>query len=338
MVEWKEADIMLSSKRTTPINAGGSSSQGSIVLEAALVMPVFIIVMFFFIYMVQMTLYSVQMNTLASSAVKQVSAHIYPVSLAVEQHSQQGSVSSDSGRESAFEWTMPKLSLADWAGQYTEGLPEPLAQWITDAVAKGEEPLHDLKNSAVEAVLDPVVKPLLRPFLQDTMLNEERLHVSGIIVPNLKTGKNPYFALEISYELPVKVPFSNRRVVLQAKAQERLWIGDTGELNDNADSEEQTEGQAPIILSKPEPAYAGSRTRITARIPEGTVANLTVYYKSGVSQAKFLGEASVNDDGIVEWQWLVGGNTTPGTWTFVVETPDGLRTTGEFVVESPSKK
>ncbi|AZK48313.1 pilus assembly protein [Paenibacillus lentus] len=330
---------MLSSKRIIRTETSDKASQGSMVLEASLVMPVFIIVMFFFIYMVQMTVYSLQMQIVASNVVKQVSAHIYPVALAVDKYSEQDAASGSdaSKQESVFDWSMPKLSLSEWAGQYADSLPEPLSRWILDAAAKGDEPLNDIKNSVLETILDPVVKPLLQPFVQNTLLREERVHVSRITVPDLKTGRIPYFGIELSYELPIKIPFSNRKVVLQARAQERLWIGDTGELRGYG-KEEQDEGQAPIILSKPEPAFAGHKARVSAKVEPGTVAKLTVYYKSGVSQAKYLGEASADEHGVVEWQWLVGGNTTPGTWTFVVETGDGLRTTAEFVVASPNKK
>lgn len=334
---------MPSSKRIIHIEASAGASRGSIVLEASLVLPIFIIVMFFFIYMVQMTVYSVQMNSAASNAVRQVSAHIYPAALAMEKHSRQMSESGGDGEDddvrgqgSVFDWSMPKLSLSEWAGEYADTLPEPLSRWTMDAAVKGEEPLNDLKNSMLEAALDPVVKPLLKPFLQDTLLSERRLHVSRITVPDLKTGKNPYFGIELSYELPIKVPFSNRKIVLQARAQERLWVGDTGELEAGG-NDEQAEGRAPVILAKPDPAYAGRKARVSAQVEPGAIVKLTVYYKSGVSQAKFLGEAAADDNGIVEWHWLVGGNTTPGTWTFVVETEDGLRTSAEFMVESPNK-
>ncbi|WP_460318157.1 TadE/TadG family type IV pilus assembly protein [Paenibacillus sp. YSY-4.3] len=333
---------MPSNKRIIHIEAADRASRGSIVLEASLVLPIFIMVMFFFIYMVQMTVYSVQLHSVTSNAVRQVSAHIYPVALAADKYSEpnNGNRKDDDGtleQGSEFNWNMPKLSLSEWAGQYADKLPEPLSKWVTDAAAKGDEPLSDLKNSVLEAVLDPVVKPLLQPFVQDTVLSERWIHVSRITVPDLKTGKNPYFGIELSYELPIKVPFSNRNIVLQARAQERLWIGDTGELETDA-SREQADGQAPVILTKPDPAYAGHKARISAQVEPGSTAKLTVYYKSGVSQAKFLGEASADENGIVEWQWLVGGNTTPGTWTFVVETEDGLRTSAEFAVESPNKK
>ncbi|WP_229753243.1 pilus assembly protein [Paenibacillus segetis] len=295
-------------------------------------MPIFIIVVFFFIYMVQMALITTQMHTVTSNAVKLVSSHIYPIALAVEAHTE----NAESNKEGS-DWKIPKLSLADWADQYAAKLPSPLSDWIREAAAKGDEPLQDMKNTVLESVLDPVMKPLLHPFLEETILNEDRLHVSRVIVPDLKTGKNPYFGIEVSYELPIKVPFTNRKIVLQSKAEERLWIGDTGELNQNSGEGENTEGLPAVILSKPEPAYAGHKTRVSARIEPGSTAKLTVYYKSGTSQAKYLGEATADASGTIDWEWLVGGNTTPGTWTFVVETQDGLRTTDVFEVVSPNK-
>ncbi|RCX20426.1 hypothetical protein DFP94_103151 [Fontibacillus phaseoli] len=311
-------------------------------LEASLVMPVFVMVIFFFIYMVQLTLFSTQMDSVASNVVRQVSAHMYPVALGVSNrteggatggdgHSPEGSVASPST------WNMPELSLSEWSDQYASELPSPLSHWISSAARKGEEPLQDIKNSISESMLDPVVKPMIRPFLNGTWLNEDRIHVSRVTVPDLKSGKSPYFGLELSYELPIKIPFTGRSIVLQTRAEERLWIGDTEELVDEDESgdDEGTKGQPAIILTKPEPAYAGRRARITAKIAPGTTAKLTVHYKSGVSQAKYLGEASANEDGTVTWEWLVGGNTTPGTWTFVIETEEGLKTTAQFNVESP---
>ncbi|MNW48802.1 TadE-like protein [compost metagenome] len=355
---------MLPNKRTSHIE--GSKAQrfrekgslGSITLEAALIAPVFVLVVFWFIFLVHMTLLSGQLHAAAANAVKQISAHIYPVAIAVEAQSSgqqetqtpvgetgQGTAplngAGDSRNKgtvsgnSPFSWRMPSLSLEEWAGQYAAKLPAPLSTWITDAARKGDEPLQELKTNAVEAVLDPLVKPMLRPFLQGTLLEEERLHVNRVTVPDLKTGKQPYFGLEVSYELPLKVPFSGRRMVLQTRAEERLWIGDTGELDSGAGSGDSQTGEAAVVVSKPDPAYAGHRATIVAQVAPGTSAKLTIYYKSGVSQAKYLGEATADDQGRIAWTWLVGGNTTPGTWSFVIETGEGLRTTAGFEVASP---
>ncbi|MEF2967077.1 TadE family protein [Paenibacillus sp. M1] len=336
-------------KRISRIN-NPRSLRGSIVLEASLVMPAFVMVIFLFIYMVQMTLISLQMQNVAAGAVRQVSAHIYPVALAVSgqvENAQEdgGQVSgkestngSDGKDNSPFVWSMPELSMQAWAGKYASALPSPLSEWVQSAAERGDEPLADIKNSVSESLLDPVVKPLLKPFMQGTWLKDERLHVSRVTVPDIKTGKNPYFGLEISYELPIKVPFTGNAIVLQARAEERLWIGDTGELNEDTGGTgngEGAEGEPAVVLAKPDPAYAGHRATIKAKVSPGTKATLTVYYKSGVSQAKYLGEATADENGIIEWKWLVGGRTTPGTWTFVIETETGLKTTEQFTVESP---
>lgn len=315
-------------------------SRGSIVLEASLVMPVFVIVLFLFIYMVQMTMLSTQLHTVAANSVRQVSAHMYPIALAVSQRNE-GTVQDENGPATISKATSSasyilNFSLSEWAEQYASGLPSPFSDWTRAAAAKGDEPLQHVKNTVVESVLDPAIKPMLRPFLEGTWLKEERLHVNWVNVPDLKTGKNPYFGLEISYELPMRIPLTGRSIVIQARAEERMWIGDTGELGPGGGGNgEGTNGQAAVVLSKPDPAYAGRRARIAAKISPGKRAKLTVYYKSGVSQAKYLGEATADEHGFLQWEWLVGGNTTPGTWSFVIETEDGVQTTETFRVESP---
>lgn len=327
---------MPSNERTTPINkiqqgfrGRLNNNEGSMVVEASIVFPAFIMFIFFLIYMVQMTVISSQLHTAANNAVKQVSTHMYPVALAISFKS------SDQDKEDKTGWDIPKLSLTEWAKQYSDSLPQPMSDWLLVAAAKGDVPLQDLKNIVSEAVLDPVIKPLLTPVLEGTLLNMDRLHVTQVIVPDMKIGNNPYFGIEISYELPIKVPFTHEKIVLQAKAEERLWIGDTDEQNSNAKDASTEDGQFAIVISKPNPAFAGHKAKIIAKIEPGSSAKITVYYKSGKSVAKYLGEQTSDDQGIVEWEWLVGGNTTPGMWTFVIETAAGKYTTEQFQVQSP---
>lgn len=333
--------MLRANKRISLINEQ-PGTKGSIVLEASLVMPLFVMVIFLFIYMVQMTLISTQMQAVAANAVRQVSAHIYPVALAfseskVGEGADSHEVEALPGKRSDG-WRMPELSLSGWASEYASKLPPPFSGWVQSAANRGDEPLQDVRGSLSEQVLDPALKPMLRPFLRGTWLKEERLHVHQVTVPDLKKGRNPYFGLEISYELPLKVPLTGRRILLRTRAEERLWIGDTGEQNGQGKEDGEGgsgQGKPASILSKPEPAYAGHRASVKALIEPGTEAKLTVYYKSGVSKAKYLGTATAGNDGIVEWEWLVGGNTTPGTWTLEIETEGGLKTTVQFNVESP---
>lgn len=300
--------------------------QGSIVLEASLVLPVFLFFVMFLIYIVQMTLVSTALQSTAGEGVKQLSTQIYPVSLVFTPTDSAGS-DSESG------WKIPELSLTEWAEEYASSLPEPLSDWVRTAATRGEQPLQEIKTSVIENVLDPAVKPLLKPFIETTLLDAERVHVNGISVPDLKNKTNPYFRLELSYELPIKVPFLSKPLRIQAAAAERVWIGDTGEGSSSSGGDADSAGAA-IVLSKPEPAYIGNRAIIKVKVEPGATANLTIFYKSGESSAKHIGWATADENGVIEWNWFVGTRTTEGTWTFVVETADGVKTETEFNVAS----
>jgi hypothetical protein len=326
---------MLRKQRIFPINRDlqwicgqKRCEQGSIVLEASLVLPLFLFFIVFLIYMVQMTLVSTALQTTASEAVKQVSAKIYPVSLAVDA----ASTKIDTAREPLDE--LPKLSVSEYASKFAEQLPPPISDWLESAVQGGQKPMEELRGRLTEAALDPVLKPMLKPFMEESILEYDRIHVTSVHVPSLTGTKDPYFRLELSYELPMKVPFLYRSIVLQAAAEERLWVSDTGEGTGTGDAADDKDEQHSIqLLVKPEPAVKGVYNLIRAKIEPGTSANLSVLYKSGQSTAQHLGWTSANAEGMIEWNWFVGTNTTPGQWSFVIETEDGQRMEVPFSVE-----
>lgn len=315
-------------KEGSPKKTGSSEKEmGSIVLEASLVLPVFLFFVMFLMYIVQMTLVSTALQSTAGEAVKQLSTKIYPVSLVFSPSDSAGSGGSESG------WKIPELSLTEWAEECASSLPEPLSDWVRAAAARGEQPLQEIKTSVLETVLDPTVKPLLEPFINTSVLDVERVHVNGVSIPDLKNKTNPYFRLELSYELPVKVPFLGKSLRIQAAAAERVWIGDTGEGSNSSGGDTDSAGAA-TVLSKPEPAYIGNNATIKVQVEPGATANLTIFYKSGESSAKHIGWATADENGVIEWNWFVGTRTTEGTWTFVVETADGAKTVTEFNVAS----
>ncbi|MNP44757.1 hypothetical protein D3C76_1386330 [compost metagenome] len=68
------------------------------------------------------------------------------------------------------------------------------------------------------------------------------------------------------------------------------------------------------------------------KVAPNSTAQLSVFYKSGESTAKYLGWSQADADGYIEWEWLVGTNTTPGTWPFMITTEDGERIEVMFTV------
>lgn len=303
-------------------------NEGSMVVEAAMVMPIFLLFVLFLIFMVQMTLYSTALQSTVSDTVKVVSTHMYPAALAAQKWNRNGEgeiiqESREPESRSTSNWSIPRLSLTDWSEKYASSLPSPLDDWVRDAVQKGEGPLQELQAEASQSILDVAVKPLLKPYVTTEMLEYERIHVTNLVVPEIKEGTRPYFGLQVSYELPMKVPFLNQSIVLEASAVERLWIGDTGEFGNGGEANESSAENAIIILEKPNPGVANKQGKIRAKINPNSSANLTIFYKSGKSSAKYLGWKQADSQGYIEWEWKIGVNTTPGSWPFTIQTDDG---------------
>ncbi|MEK4154582.1 TadE/TadG family type IV pilus assembly protein [Paenibacillus sp. FSL R10-2779] len=311
--------------------------EGSMVVEAAMILPFFLLFVLFLISIVQMTLYSTALQSTASDTVKSISTHMYPAALAVQKWGTSSEVSDDSGwddsdHSAGLNWTIPRLSLTDWGNSYAESLPNPLNEWVMSALESGEGPLQKLQAETSESVLDLAIKPLLKPYLTSDLLDYERIHVSNVIVPELNEGTCPYLGLVVSYKLPMKVPFLNQIIVLEASAVERLWIGDTGEGTTKEGNGTGQPEEFIEILEKPNPAVANKQGKVRARIPPDASASLSVFYKSGGSTAKYLGWKQADADGYIEWEWKIGVNTTPGSWPFVIQLDDGRSVEVMFTV------
>ncbi|MNO13029.1 hypothetical protein D3C76_26490 [compost metagenome] len=319
-----------------------SGCEGSMVVEAAMVLPMFLLFVLFLIFIVQMTLYSTALQSTASDTVKMISTHMYPAALAVQNREagkegdtaggSAGGGGASGAAGTSDKWSIPRLSLGEWSDSYVADLPEPIADWVRSAVKRGEDPLQKLQAEASEGGLDLALKPVMKSYLSTDWLEYDRIHVSNVIVPELKTGTRPYFGLVVSYELPMKVPFLNKRIVLEASAVERLWIGNTDAEGNEDSSGDGGEDSSIVILEKPTPGVANHQGRIRVKIPPNASASLSIFYKSGQSTAKYLGWKQADENGYIEWEWKIGVNTTPGTWPFVIQLQDGTSLEAAFTV------
>ncbi|MHA6531171.1 TadE/TadG family type IV pilus assembly protein [Paenibacillus sp. BAC0078] len=339
-----------------------AKDEGSMVVEAAMVLPMFLLFVLFLIFIVQMTLYSTALQSTASDTVKVISTHMYPAALAAQKWGTEGNGKAASGElgggtaagasgisgsgsssgnteaaggagSASGSWSIPRLSIEEWSESYVADLPEPIDEWVKSAVQKGEAPLQKLQAEASQSVLDLALKPVMKPYLASDWLEYDRIHVSNVMIPELKEGSRPYFGLVVSYELPMKVPFLNQSIVLEASAVERLWIGNTDQAGDKGGDGGAQEGNSSIvILEKPSPGVANHQGRIRVKIPPNASANLSIFYKSGQSTAKYLGWKQADANGYIEWEWKIGVNTTPGSWPFVIRLDDGTTLEATFTV------
>ena len=73
-------------------------------------------------------------------------------------------------------------------------------------------------------------------------------------------------------------------------------------------------GALAISLSVTSPASPGSTASTTARTAPRASCEISVTYASGPSEAQGLVPRSADASGSVSWSWIVGLNTTPGSW------------------------
>jgi competence protein ComEC len=73
------------------------------------------------------------------------------------------------------------------------------------------------------------------------------------------------------------------------------------------------------VISLTSPINAGSNASLNIQTLPGANCSITVYYKSGASQAAGLGSQVANSSGKASWSWKVGSRTSPGIWEIIVQ-------------------
>ncbi|WP_336788227.1 TadE/TadG family type IV pilus assembly protein [Paenibacillus sp. MMO-177] len=291
------------------VKARGSEN-GSMVLEAALVMPLLLMVLLLFLMMIRLCAVQMALQSAASQTVRQIATHIRPADLTFQKASSSipdlGSIG---------------LPLPDWGGAMAKDaagwLPAP-ADALASAVLEGSwQPVAD---AAATELGRGAVEPLLRQFADEAVLEKERLSLARLSLPDLKEKRQPYLTIEAEYEFPLSLPFLNRKIVLREQASERVWVSDAAPAKENAAGDATS---IQIVSIQPVPLRPGNKATVIALTSPGASASLTVNYKSGTSTAKHLGSATADANGYVRWTWLVSGNTTPGTWELTATSASG---------------
>ena len=77
------------------------------------------------------------------------------------------------------------------------------------------------------------------------------------------------------------------------------------------------------FVNAPITAARGLNATLQAKTAPNTSCSIVVEYKSGPSKAAGLVAKTSDGAGNVAWTWIVGGNTTPGTWPIIVTCGNG---------------
>ncbi|BBI32072.1 TadE family protein [Cohnella abietis] len=296
--------------RKAPINSnrGVTHSNGGVTLETALVMPVFLMFVFFLIFIIQTAVYSMALHGALSQTTRQAASAWYPISLALEQ------ARASEINQQVEHWNDKWLKVGETVSEYGKWLPSPIKEWAEQATSGN----FSLEQNAAKLAFGQ----LMQPFVDERVLNSSRITLTSIGLPDNDDRGKSYLSVEAEYALPFQVPFLNRKLVLRESARERVWIG--GSPSKSLLVEDGKEAfNVTFVSLDPNPVKPGRKATLVIRTKPGTAVDLSVIYKSGLSQAKHLGSAIADESGLVSWTWHVSGRTTPGEWGFQVTNGSG---------------
>jgi hypothetical protein len=193
---------------------------GGIVLEAAIVLPLFMSFVLVLIAIVQLTMFQINLKSVVTKTTKDVSSYLYVVSIitkhsqlkeAVTQYKDISTIlsSADNLIASGFE-IMNKDYASFKKNQAAQLIPTEIKEFLIEG--------NNLKNNAAKAYMDKFVID------QYSIIDSENLSVTKVNLPDLVDSTNPYLGIEVQYKVRLYIPFFTRDVVLREKSFERVWI------------------------------------------------------------------------------------------------------------------
>ncbi|WP_025028383.1 TadE/TadG family type IV pilus assembly protein [Caldalkalibacillus mannanilyticus] len=325
---------------------------GSIVLEAAIILPIFLCFMLFLTTLIRISIVDMALTQALSSGVKQVATQIYPVGVSMTQIK-------DPEKESTLTALYPTKS------QKVLELREAFVQGT---------------GAADRAILDNVFQPLFDTYIDDTVLRIENFQITQASLPNLRNRSEAYLAVEARYDMPLYLPFFNQTMTFKKKAVERVWIGETQaplptDMDPNRPSEKNkkerdshkqedegaedgsTEKQDPdssdidseegvskepppqeeieeedcfYLDSINSPVQRGKKVKILACGPPNQSILVTLEYQSGFVKSE---SCPTNAEGWMSCEIIIGGNSKEGAYEAIL-TLDEQEARGGFEVLS----
>lgn len=292
------------------LSLAGRSADGSIVVEAAIVLPLILFALAAFVLLIMLCAAQMALHQTASQTARSLASHMYPAELASVGIAGAAAGMMPAGAPMLPEWKEVAAEAAEW-------LPAPAGELASSALRGDWGPLVDLASTELGR---GIIEPMARQFAKESALKPERIGLAKLMLPDLNNKEDAYLSVTLEYEFPMKVPLLGRQILLRKQIRERVWVSDSvaASYGSKIGSKEDGVPQLQIVSIVPAPLRPGQKATVIVRTDPGQTVSLGVMYKSGASKAKHLGEAAADQEGYASWTWHVSGNTTPGIWELTV--------------------
>src|SRR5665647_377786 len=213
------------------------NSAGSIVIEASLILPIFLSFVLVLNSFIQISIAQVALQTAVSETTKQIATHMYPVSL-LYREAERKVKSSHTGMiiQQVIDQIIQTRSKAegteDFVAQYASFIPEPIVV-LLEWEKKERELLEESGQDTSQKVLDQTFNPLINKaftalvlqFADPKVIDYGHLKVIEVKLPNLAAESEAFIAIEAQYEISIPIPFFQQTITLRKRAVERVWKG-----------------------------------------------------------------------------------------------------------------
>ena len=194
------------------------NERGSVTLEAAVVMPFFILFIVFLIFMIRFALIDIAINQAASETAKNVATQVYPAKRLVDVAMDQ---LEPSGKYAEIIKDAKGIAEDIISGFEQLGLTEEFYDMVGSVGDAAEDAGNDAISSVASGVVQPLVLKELEPAIAIGFVEEDKVNVKRV---SMGEGFK-YIELVVEYEIELPIPFLDRTFKLQKKAYERLWTG-----------------------------------------------------------------------------------------------------------------
>lgn len=180
------------------------SEDGSLTLEAAMVMPFFLLFVVFLATVIRISVADMALRNAVNDTAEIVATHVYPAALAER---------------------AARSKLDDQVKAYTQGELDlnKASELVSGILDEFGINLMGHVNSIAGNALTPVVQSKFEQSTEDGFFKKDRLSVKVEAPSSFLSGQ--YIGIIGTYEIGITAPFVNKKITLQKKAYERLWSG-----------------------------------------------------------------------------------------------------------------
>lgn len=181
--------------------------EGSITLEAAMVLPFFMLFIVFLATIIRISIADMALYQSVSETNEVIATHAYPADLAT-------------------------TAVEDILNDKLSGIHEDLDLNLAASLLTDSMEYLDI-NIDVNGYLQSISADLLEPVIQDkfadkvggSFFDSSNLSIDQVTHPTSFTGDGAFIEIDASYKIDVAVPFVNKQIILKKTSYERLWAG-----------------------------------------------------------------------------------------------------------------